>query len=157
MKRLIAFIAALAFSAGAAAQLYKWKDSNGRTRYGDVPPPGVNATPIRGPVSAPPPPPAPEAKKAEGKDKEEKPLTPEEAFRKRQEERKAAEEKAAKERAQADQKRANCEQAQGQLRVLQSGVRVTSVNSAGERVVMEDGQRAQEIERAQKSVKDWCG
>lgn len=155
MKRLILVIAALAFSAGAAAQMYKWKDSNGRTRYGDVPPPGVDATPLGGRTSAPPPPPAAEPAKAEAT-KAEKPLSPEEAFRKRQEERKAAEDKAAQERTQAQAKHQNCERAQSQLRMLQSGMRVSTVNAAGERTFIDDQQRAQEIQRAQKSVADWC-
>lgn len=154
MKRLIAFIAALAFSAGAAAQLYKWKDSNGRTRYGDVPPPGVNARPMRVPASPPPPPVAAEAKKPEAKN--EKPLTPEEAFRKRQLERAEADEKAAKERAQAEEKQTNCAQAQTQLRTLQSGQRIATVNAAGERVFMDDGQRAGEIARAERAAAQWC-
>jgi hypothetical protein len=154
MRRLVALAAALAFSAGAAAQMYKWKDSNGHVRYGDTPPPGVDATPMRGPAGAPPPPPA-EAKS--GKDgKAEKPLTPEQAFQKRQKERAEAEEKAAKERAEADAKRSNCEQAQAQLRTLESGQRITTINAAGERVFVEDSERASMTARAQKSVSDWC-
>lgn len=154
MKRLLFVIAAVALSASAAAQMYKWKDKNGHMQYGDTPPPGVTATPMRAPASAPPPPPAAEAQKANGK--AEKPLSPEEAFRKRQEERKAAEEKAAQERAQADQKRANCDQAQTQLRMLNSGIRMSTMNAAGERVYMDDDQRAAETARAQKAVADWC-
>jgi hypothetical protein len=153
MKRLLVAAAALAFSAGAAAQLYKWKDKNGHTQYGDTPPPGVAATPMRAPAGGTPPP-APEAKKTDGKT--EKPLSPEAAFRKRQQEREAAEQKAAKDRAQAEQKRANCEQAQGQLRTLESGVRMVTVNPDGERVVMDDQARSVEIQRAQKAVAEWC-
>jgi hypothetical protein len=155
MKKLIAFVAALAFSASAAAQLYKWKDSNGRTRYGDVPPPGVNATPMRVPANPPPPQaPAAEVKKPDGKN--EKPLTPEEAFRKRQLERAEADQKAAKERAQGEEKQANCAQAQTQLRVLQSGQRISTVNGAGERVFLDDSQRAGEVARAERAAAQWC-
>ncbi len=154
MKRLLVVIAALAFSAGAAAQMYKWRDQNGHMQYGDTPPPGVDATPMRAPAGPPSPPPAAEAKKADGK--ADKPLSPEEAFRKRQEERKAAEEKAAQEQAQAQQKRANCEQAQAQLRMLNSGIRMSTINAAGERVFLDDNQRAAETARAQKAVADWC-
>jgi hypothetical protein len=154
MKRLIVLAAALAFSAGAAAQMYKWKDRNGHVRYGDTPPPGVDATPMRAPAGAPPPP-AADAKN--GKDgKAEKALTPEQAFQKRQKERAEADEKAAKERADADAKRSNCEQAQAQLRTLESGQRITTVNAAGERVFVEDSERASMTARAQKSVSDWC-
>ena len=156
MKRLIALAAALAFSAGAAAQMYKWKDANGRTRYGDTPPPGANATPIRGPSSyAPPPAPAADAKNDKG-DKKDKPLTPEQAFEKRQKERADAEQKADKARADADAKRVNCEQAQAQLRSIDSGQRMATVNAAGERVYLDDDQRAAARSRAQQAVGDWC-
>ncbi|HYX63494.1 MAG TPA: DUF4124 domain-containing protein [Burkholderiales bacterium] len=153
MRRLLLAFAALAFSASAAAQLYKWKDPNGRLQYGDTPPPGVEATPMRGPAAGTPPP-APDTKKADGKT--EKPLSPEAAFQKRQQEREAAEQKSEKERAQAEQKRANCEQARGQLRALESGVRMVTVTADGERVVMDDAARAQQVEQAQKSVAEWC-
>jgi hypothetical protein len=153
MKPLLVLVAALAFSAGAAAQMYKWKDNDGRMQYGDTPPPGVDATPMRGaPASGP----APSAPAAKGDAKSEKPLSPEAAFRKRQADREAADEKAAKEQAQADQKRANCEQAQAQLRTLESGVRIATVNAQGERVIMEDDQRAAATQRAQKAVADYC-
>lgn len=167
MKRLIVIAASLAFSASAAAQMYKWKDKDGHTRYGDVPPPGANATPMRGPSrSAPYAAPTPDDAKADAKAdpkadakadaKNEKALTPEQAFRKRQQERAAADEKAQQERQRAEAKRSNCETAQTQLRVLQSGQRVSTVNAAGERVYIDDDQRAAEMTRAQKAVADWC-
>jgi len=155
MRRLLVVAVALAFSAGASAQLYKWKDKNGHVRYGDTPPPGAEVTRIRGASGGPPPAP-PAAAKDEKADKGDKALTPEQAFRKRQQERATAEEKAAKERADADAKRANCQSAQTQLRMLQSGQRVSTVNSAGEKVYLDDDQRAAETARAQKSVSDWC-
>ena len=154
MRRLLLAIAALAFSAGAAAQMYKWKDENGHTQYGDTPPPGVQATPMRARAGGTPPPAAPEEKKSEGK--AEKPLSPEAAFQKRQQEREAAEQKAAKDRQQAEQKRINCEQARAQLRALDSGVRMVTVTADGERVVMDDDARARQTQQAQKSVADWC-
>lgn len=160
MKRLpllegLCLAAALAFSAGAAAQMYKWKDANGRIRYGDTPPPGVDATTIRAPSSYAPPAPAADAQNGKG-DKKAPPLTPEQAFEKRQKERADAEQKAAKERADAEQKRTNCDLAQAQLRTLQSGQRISTTNAAGERVFLDEGQIAAETARAQKSVADWC-
>jgi hypothetical protein len=166
MKRLLILSLALAFSGGAAAQLYKWKDANGRTRYGDTPPPGVNATQLRnGPASGYAPPSAPESEardekndKSEknGKAAKEEKLTPEQAFQKRQKERAEAEQKAQKERAEADMKRQNCQAAQTQLRLMESGQRVSTLNAAGEKVFMDDAQRAAETSRAQKAVSDWC-
>lgn len=153
MRRLLLAAAALAFSASAAAQMYKWKDKDGHVHYGDAPPPGAATTEIRAPAAGTPEP-APQGKKADGK--AEKPLNPEQAFEKRMKEREAAEQKAEKERAQAAQKRANCEQAQTQLRTLQSGIRISTVNAAGERIVMDDNARTAAVQQAQKAVADWC-
>jgi len=148
MKPLIVLLAALAFTGAAAAQQYKWVDADGRIRYGDTPPPGVKATPLKPPPAAPQPPAAASKEKA---------LTPEAAFQKRQREREEELEKAAKERAAADAKRQNCEQAQLRLRQLQSGQRIATLNAAGERSFLEDAQRSRETERAQKAVSEWCG
>jgi hypothetical protein len=152
MKRLPVIVAALAFSAAAAAQAYKWVDADGKVRYGDTPPPGVKATPLRpppGPISSPAPA-SPDAKK-------DKPLSPEAAFRKRQMERDEAEQKAAKERDDAERKRSNCESAQSRLRLLQSGARVATVDAQGERVFISDEERARDLERTQKAVTEACG
>jgi len=153
MKRILALLAALAFAAAASAQTYKWVDKDGKVRYGDTPPPGVKATPIRGPSGPAGPAAAPEAKKGGAKDK---PLSPEAAFRKRQEDQKQADEKAAKERAEADSRRANCEVARSNLRQLESGQRISTTNAAGERVFIEDNERAAQTQRAQKAVSEWC-
>src|SRR5215208_1953659 len=116
MKRLLVILAALAFSATASAQAYKWVDKDGKVRYGDTPPPGVKATPLKGPARAPTPPASANAKKDAGAKDKEKPLTPEAAFRKRQQEKQEAEQKAEKERADAGTKRQNCDNAQTHLR-----------------------------------------
>jgi hypothetical protein len=150
MKRLFLLAATLAFAAAASAQQYKWVEQDGKIRYGDTPPPGAQATPLK-PATAAPSAPAPAAKKDAAKD-----LSPEAAFRKRQQERQEGEEKSAKERADAESKRVNCEQAQASLRTLQSGARVATTNAAGERGFIDDEQRAKEIERTQRSVSDWC-
>ena len=157
MKRLLMVLLAVAFSAAAMAQAYKWTDKSGRVQYGDVPPGDAsNVTRLKAPPSGyAPAAAAPEAKKDAGKDKD-KALTPEQAFKKRQQERAEAEQKADKDRAEADQKRANCESAQASLRQLQSGQRVATVNAAGERVFIDDEQRSREIQRAQQSVSSWC-
>lgn len=156
MKRFLLILAATAFATGALAQAYKWVDKDGKVRYGDSPPPGVKATPLKGPPPAPTQAPGAAAKKdAAAKDKE-KPLTPEAAFRKRQQEKQEAEQKAEKERAEAGKKRENCDNAQLNLRNLQSGQRIATTNAAGERVYMEDAQREQAIQAAQRSVSEWC-
>ena len=162
MNRLLVTLLAIAFAGTASAQLYKWVDNNGRVQYGDTPPGDASkVTRLRPPPAGSAPAPAAPATKSEtaAKDKDkdkDKALTPEQAFKKRQQERQEAEQKAGKERAEADQKRAGCENAQAGLRQLQSGQRVATVNSAGERVFIDDNERARQVQRAQKSVDDWC-
>lgn len=152
-RKTVIFVAACAFAASAAAQHYKWIDKKGKVVYGDTPPAGVKATPLRVPASPSAPAPASDAAAAKA------PVTPAQIdadFRKRQQERQEADEKVAKERADAENQRINCQRAQAGLRTLQSGQRVASTNQAGERVYLDDGQRAQEIERTQEAVKEWC-
>jgi hypothetical protein len=158
MNKALVFMAGLAFAATAAAQS-KWVDKDGRVTYGDAPPAGVNAAPMRRSTA-----PLPQAtddasadKKDDAKDVK-KPLTPAEqdaAFRKRKEESEKDREKQAKsERAAAD-KRENCARAQDSVRVLEAG-RVTRTDASGERYYLDDNQLAQESAKARQDVRDWC-
>ena len=119
MQRAFFVLIALATAGAAFAQQYKWVDENGRVRYGDVPPAGVQATPLR-----PPPPgaakPAPDAKNDAAKA-----LTPEQAFRKRQEDAQKDREQQAKADQDAQVKRENCQRAQDMLRTFESGQRIS--------------------------------
>jgi hypothetical protein len=151
MNKAIIFLVSFLFAAAASAQEYKWVDKDGKVRYGDVPPPGVKATPLKPPPRAPS-----AAAPAEKKGEKDKPLSPEAAFQKRQKEQQDQDQKAAKERAEGEAKRVNCEQAQAHLRSIQSGQRIATTNAAGERVYLEDDQIAKERERAQRSVNEWC-
>jgi len=147
-------ILALAFSAAATAQTYKWTDSSGRTQYGDTPPGDAsNVTRLRGATGSAAAAAPSAAPSGASKDK---PLTPEQAFQKRQQERAEADQKVAQERAQAEQNRVNCEQARASVRQLESGQRVSTINAAGERVFLDDDQRASQLARAQKAAAEWC-
>jgi hypothetical protein len=150
MKKTFLFLVTMGFVAAAVAQQYKWVDKDGKVRYGDVPPPGVKATPLK------PPPAPPSAAAPAQKGEKDKPLSPEAAFQKRQKEQLDQDQKAAKERAEAEAKRVNCEQAQANLRSIQSGQRIATTNAAGERIFLEDDQIAKERERAQRAVNEWC-
>jgi len=150
MNKILLFVCMMGVAFGGMAQQYKWVDKDGKVQYGDTPPPGVKPTPLRpppGPSQAPP---------AAAKKDAEKALSPEAAFRKRQQEAKEKDEKAGKERAEAETRRTNCDGAQVTLRQLQSGVRMSTMNAAGERVFIDDEQRAKETERAQRAVSEWC-
>jgi hypothetical protein len=150
MRRSLLFAVMMALSAAVAAQAYKWIDKDGKVRYGDQPPPGVKATPLKG-VPPPAAPPAAAAAK-----KGDKPLSPEAAFQKRQQEKAEAEKKDAKASADQETKRQNCEQAQAALRTMQSGQRISTTNAAGERVYLSDDERDREMVRLQGTVREWC-
>ena len=152
-------VALAAFAAAAYAQQYKWVDRNGRVQYGDTPPPGVNARPLRG--STRPPAPAPAAEEAAGEAAAKKgPPTMAErdaAFRKRREEAAKAAQTQAKAEQEAKMRKENCERAQASARLLESGQRVTHTDANGERRFLDDAEIAQETARARQTIKEWCG
>jgi hypothetical protein len=151
MNKALLIILGIAFAAAASAQQYKWVDKDGKVRYGDVPPPGVKATPLRAP-----PPRAAAAAPAAKKDAAGKALTPEQAFRKRQEDAEKDREKQAKADQAAQEKRENCTRSQDALRTLESGQRISRTDSKGERYFLDDSQVAQEMAKARQNAQQWC-
>jgi hypothetical protein len=153
---------AATLSGNAAAQQYKWIDRNGKVQYGDTPPAGVNATPLKGPAAAPPAPAEKGASKAAAKDAKaanKGPLTPAEQdaeFRKRKLEAEKAGAKDEKAAQDAETRRENCKSAQEYQRQLEGGQRIARTDAKGERYFMEDEQRAAELAKARKSAADWC-
>ena len=78
-------------------------------------------------------------------------------FKKRILERQEAETKAAKEKSEARDLERNCVDARAQLRALQDGQRIQRTDpKTGERIVLEDKDRPNEIATAQRSVEQWC-
>src|SRR5262245_12095401 len=144
MRRIILFAAMLAFATAAAAQQYKWVDKDGKTQYGDFPPPGVKATPLRAPPGPATPPPAAKSP----------------ADRAAEDRRKAAEAAKARDKQEladkdAEVRKRNCEAAQTNLRGLETG-RVRRMDSKGEYSFLDDNQVAKEIAETRKAVADWC-
>jgi hypothetical protein len=158
MKNLQIFALIIASTAtvfSATAQTYQWKDSSGHTVISDTPPPGyakesartiggkapgANAVPTTGK--------APEAPKTFA----EKDMD----FKKRQQETSEKAEKSEKEKAAAADKRENCDRAQKQLALLESGQRIATTDDKGERQIMEDAERDKEMERARRFVSESC-
>ena len=123
MKKLLAVaVLGLAFAASALAQQFKWIDQDGKVRYGDLPPAGVKATPLKGPSGPATAKPGASAKGAE------KPLSAEEAFQKRRKDAAEAEQKAGKDRTEAEAKKTNCDAARGNLRQYESGQRLSLIH-----------------------------
>jgi hypothetical protein len=153
-------IALLLATGTASAQLYKWVDKDGKTRYGDTPPPGVKTSSIHAPQSgAAPAAPAKDAGKDGKKGAKTAPLTPAEQaedFRKRQAEAKKESEKAAADSSAKAAQKENCERTKEYLRTLESGQRIARTNAVGERYYMSDSQVAQETAKAQEAVQKSC-
>jgi len=156
-------IALALFAAAANAQQYKWKDSRGRTVYGDVPPAGVNATPLKSASAQPTaPPPAAAANTEAGAKaaaKPSKPLTPAEQemeYRRRVKEAQEAAAKQAKESEAERDRRENCELAREQERTLMNQPRIARTDAKGERYYMGDEEISQALAKTRQSVAEWC-
>jgi hypothetical protein len=126
----------------AAAALYKWTDENGRTVYGDTPPPGVKAERIS--VAAPPGDPG-AVRDMAAKDAE---------LRKRAQAR--ADEEAKAEKATADDKARleRCVQIRGRMQTLRSGVPVYRFNEAGEKVYYNAAETEKAIAETDRALRD---
>ncbi|MGE5160508.1 MAG: DUF4124 domain-containing protein [Betaproteobacteria bacterium] len=176
MTRRPTILAALAvalvagtFAAGASAQ-WAWKDDNGRLVYSNIPPPpSIKASQIvrqPGPSSQPARAAAPvdgEAEKpADAPAAANTPNAPktyaerDAEFRKRQQERADSERKAQEEQQKTAQKAVECERSRGYLRALEDGVRITRTDAAGNRAYLDDAQRAAEMDRMRKAIRELC-
>lgn len=148
MRTTAALLLALMAAAALGAEVYTWRDASGKVHYSDTPPAGIDAKKMRGGASSESTP--PEAAPRRG-------LADQELeFRKRRADAESAQARAQKEKAEAEEKKRNCEQSRTQLQALESGQRISQLDAQGERMFMDDGMRAQQIERARKAVQSWC-
>lgn len=150
-RKLLAVSLVCAASTALAQGIYSWKDASGQTHYSDNPPADATIRALRKtPLSTRSDPP-PSVRKAPHSYAEN-----ELAFRKRQAEAGEAEEKAAKNKLLAEQKQKECRNARAHLGGLESGQRVVRFTEDGERVFMEDDERAAEISRTQAYLESYC-
>lgn len=156
MSKFLLILLMLA-SANTFAAVSKWVDAQGRVHYSDQPPPPeVKAETLRSAsdtegtagtsgVTATSAPAAP------------KTIAEREAeLKKAQQAKQAAADQAAQKQAAADAVKANCANAQQNLRTLQSGVRMVEIDAQGERSYIDDTQRQQRIEKAQQEISNLC-
>lgn len=171
LARLLALVAAavLCTSQVAVAQ-YEWLDHNGRHVYSDQMPPAdiPEASILKEPgarapaqaVRSAPDAGQPQAQAVEAPGTAEPPAsTPDDAeLEQRKQELDAAEQArvAAQEKEQQAQRADNCQRAQQSRQTLESGMRVARVNEAGERIIMDDAQRAAELQRANAVIASNC-
>jgi hypothetical protein len=146
MKRFALGVAALLAATAVNAQIYQWKDENGKTVISDKPPVG-NVRQQQRIASEPPATNAAAQKTAADKELE---------FRKRQKDAQESTEKANKEQAASADKKENCENARRYLQALESGERIAMRDDKGERYFLDDAQREQDIAKTRQAVQTNC-
>lgn len=149
MRTTAALFMALMAAAALGAEVYTWRDADGKVHYSDTPPAGADVKKLRGGVQVNTAPPAQAAPRRGLADQEME-------FRKRKTDTEAAQAKAEKEKTEVEEGRRNCEQARAQLQSLETGRRISRLNAQGETVVLDDDMRTQETERTKKAVQTWC-
>jgi len=150
---------------------WKWRDGSGRLQISDLPPP--HGTPdkdiLQRPAGYKPPPVfiVPFGSKAEAAasaasapssspSKAELDRQARQKELEKQQEREAQEKQKQEDRRFAEQKRENCSRAQENLRMLQDGMRISRRNERGETVIIDDRQRAEEIQRSRAAIASEC-
>jgi hypothetical protein len=159
MRTLLSLLVFACAAGSAQAQIKCWTDANGKRVCGDAPPAGSKVITLKNPSSAPAAPAAASKDGKDAKDAKKGPMTPAEAeqdYRKRQADAQKAAAKAETEAKDAATKKENCNNAQENLRAMESG-RVARTDSKGERYFLDESQLQQETTRARQAVKEWCG
>ena len=171
LKRLgllgVLSLLALCLATPAQAQ-WKWRDGAGKLQFSDMPPPqgtpekdilqkpknqqpqrivvmpyGANASDS---AASAPPAAASSPSKAES----------ERLAREKQQDKLAQARQKENEAKQAEQRRENCIRAKENMKLLQDGVRLTRNNEKGEPIVMDDRQRAEEMQRTRSVMDSEC-
>ena len=155
---------ALAASPAQAGMQWKWRDASGAIQYSDRPPPP--GTPDSA-ILARPSPSARQVRSVEaasaastpgsaGAAPAAKTADPElEAKRKKVDDERAARQKAEEDK-QAKVRADNCERARGYERSLKDGMRIARTNDKGEREILDDQARAEELQRTQETIQANC-
>lgn len=141
--------------AAAHAQVYQWRDGSGRMVYGDQPPPGVNASVVRGHPSSASRAAAPTPGESTAEEATEvTSVNPTEAAAEvSRAEREAIEQRT---REQEENRARACQEARNYLAGLESGQRVARFNEKGEREFLDDNARIQAIERTRTTLRNNC-
>ena len=147
------------------AEIYKWKDKNGTTRYSDTPPPSnikqetigsnkaakpADEAPLATPASAP-------AIKDTEKDSPPVPgSAEEEAAAKRQNTAEAEKKNKQEQEAETNRKAENCKVAKARYETYKQGGRVYKINENGEREYMGDNDLQDGKAQAQREMDENC-
>lgn len=136
----------------AAAQIYSWKDKDGRIQFSDIPPARGEIRTL--PEVRPAPPAAAEG--AAGKPAPARASSTEPARAASAESARAKPADSGRSATDEAERQRFCEQARIQLGALNSGQRVSRLNAAGAREFLDDKARAAEAERLQQQLDKHC-
>lgn len=153
MIRPAALLLALMVALPATAQIYSWKDKDGRVHYADLPPPTGEVKMLRGSTKAAAEPAAAEPAADESVNAN---VDPETAFRERRAAEADAAAKVTADEAKEIERQRFCTQARGQLAALNSGQRIARMSAEGEREFLDDEARSEEISRLQQQIGQNC-
>lgn len=149
----------------SATPQWKWRDASGSIQYSDRPPPA--GTPEQAILARPAVPTSRPVVKAAEVAPAAAPVAPAasaaatkadselEARRRKAEEEKKAQVKAEEEK-QAKVRAENCQRATAYMKSLQDGIRIARTNAAGEREILDDAGRAEEMRRTQEVMAGNC-
>jgi type IV secretory pathway VirB10-like protein len=159
MLRALFVLALGAAVTGQALAQWTWRDQNGRITASDLPPPRdipekdilKRPDPSRRIATAPP-----AASAASAAAKPATPLEREVEARKRAAEQEQSAKARAEEEKAKEQRAENCRRARGQIAALESGQRLARTNEKGEREVLDDKGRAEELRRAREITNSDC-
>ena len=148
--QLFIAVAILLATATVAAQVYKWVDKDGKVQYTDTPPP-ASATKTEAkkvdtsPAAASTSPTAAKSLQDRAKD-----------YDKRKTDAAEKTKKAETDQKNADASAANCSNARGALKDLETGRPITRTSETGAREYLDDEARQAEMTRARKTIADFC-
>lgn len=148
MSRFALSLAISLVALSATAQVYSWKDADGKIHYSDQPPAGKSKDSRKLGPAVQAPEGAAEARQAQA----------EKAIEERKDSQKAKEAaaKAEKDKAAAAEKKQQCERAKTALSGLESGATRFTTGPNGERVALDGAARAAEVANARKAADSWC-
>jgi len=141
---------ALVISTSAFAdEIYKWTDKDGSVHYGDRPSGEASEERLQFSYN-----------RTNSEALDNRVAAQRDAEESRQEARTEAAEKkqaAEEERVAAEENQAQCETSRAQLNRMRQSARVYRTDAAGERVYLDDVQRAESITKAEANIKENCG
>jgi hypothetical protein len=146
--RFIALLVSLLLPIAAAAEVYSWKDANGKIHYSDQPPAESNQATRKVATEPATTNDTEKARKSTAERRLEANKTAKEA--------KEAAEKAEKQRAEDEQRQRDCERARLAVQGLESGQIRYRMGAGGEREALEDSAREAELANARRAAEVNC-